>query len=72
MALKKQMKTELSVKNALAIGGTLVAHGARMDELLDLINNLSAQVAGLKAELEQQKQQIHRSLVQTYGTGPTA
>lgn len=61
----------LAGRNAGAIGQTLEAHGKRMGELADAIDSLGKQLAGLKQEIEQQKDLIHRSLVNKYGTGPT-
>lgn len=58
--------------NAAALAQTLCFQGGQIEELTVLLQKLGTQVAQLSQELQSQKMLIHKSLVQKYGTGPTA
>jgi len=70
--LRAESKLVIAMKNADAIAQTLVKHGELISALHQEVSDLRTQVTNLSAEVQMNKSQIHRALVQTYGTGPTA
>lgn len=69
---KKEARLVSALKNAEAIGLTLVHHGELMAAMDERINRLTGLIQTLTAETANLKSLYHRSLVNKYGTGPTA
>jgi hypothetical protein len=62
----------IAVKNAEAIAETLVKQGQLMAELSERVDRVSGMLGTLQAKQQNLEQLYHKSLVNKYGTGPTA